>query len=193
MENNLDIKQELQQELCGLQQHIEHHSTFRSDVWWRAVERHAKHLFNRNLFYSIVLAVGAAFVTFLHFAEGILNLWLVVAFDFFMALIIVYGILTTFNLIRPLTGSRDGLQTLRETVNNCSDDSRRGNRIIQILGGILIVAMIVHEFTKSTYDGLTTLFITVPIGLLAGFLVNKREKKKYRELGDEVDELLKEE
>lgn len=193
MENNLDIKQELQQELCGLQQHIEHHSTFHSDVWRRAVERHAKHLFNRNLFYSIVLAVGAAFVTFLHFAEGILDLWLVVAFDFFMALIIVYGILTTFNLVRPLTGSRDGLQTLRETVNNCSDDSRRGNRIIQILGGILIVAMIVHEFTKSTYDGLTTLFITVPIGLLAGFLVNKREKKKYRELGDEVDELLKEE
>lgn len=193
MENNLDIKQELQQELCGLQQHIEHHSTFRSDVWRRAVERHAKHLFNRNLFYSIVLAVGAAFVTFLHFAEGILDLWLVVAFDFFMALIIVYGILTTFNLVRPLTGSRDGLQTLRETVNNCSDDSRRGNRIIQILGGILIVAMIVHEFTKSTYDGLTTLFITVPIGLLAGFLVNKREKKKYRELADEVDELLKEE
>ena len=193
MENNLDIKQELQQELCGLQQHIEHHSTFHSDVWRRAVERHAKHLFNRNLFYSIVLAVGAAFVTFLHFAEGILDLWLVVTFDFFMALIIVYGILTTFNLVRPLTGSRDGLQTLRETVNNCSDDSRRGNRIIQILGGILIVAMIVHEFTKSTYDGLTTLFITVPIGLLAGFLVNKREKKKYRELADEVDELLKEE
>lgn len=193
MENNLDIKQELQQELCGLQQHIEHHSTFRSDVWRRAVERHAKHLFNRNLFYSIVLAVGAAFVTFLHFAEGILDLWLVVAFDFFMALIIVYGILTTFNLVRPLTGSRDGLQTLRETVNNCTDSSLRGNRIIQILGGILIVAMIVHEFTKSTYDGLTTLFITVPIGLLAGFLVNKREKKKYRELGDEVDELLKEE
>lgn len=193
MENNLDFKQELQQELCGLQQHIEHHSTFRSDVWRRAVERHAKYLFNRNLFYSIVLAVGAAFVTFLHFAEGILDLWLVVAFDFFMALIIVYGILTTFNLVRPLTGSRDGLQTLRETVNNCSDDSRRGNRIIQILGGILIVAMIVHEFTKSTYDGLTTLFITVPIGLLAGFLVNKREKKKYRELADEVDELLKEE
>ena len=193
MENNLDIKQELQQELCGLQQHIEHHSTFRSDVWRRAVERHAKHLFNRNLFYSIVLAVGAAFVTFLHFAEGILDLWLVVAFDFFMALIIVYGILTTFNLVRPLTGSRDGLQTLRETVNNCSDDSRRGNRIIQILGGILIVAMIVHEFTKSTYDGLTTLFITVPTGLLVGFLVNKREKKKYSELGDEVDELLKEE
>lgn len=193
MENNLDIKQELQQELCGLQQHIEHHSTFRSDVWRRAVERHAKHLFNRNLFYSIVLAVGAAFVTFLHFAEGILDLWLVVAFDFFMALIIVYGILTTFNLVRPLTGSRDGLQTLRETVNNCTDSSRRGNRIIQILGGILIVAMIVHEFTKSTYDGLTTLFITVPIGLLAGFLVNKREKKKYSELGDEVDELLKEE
>lgn len=193
MENNLDIKQELQQELCGLQQHIVHHSTFRSDVWRRAVERHAKHLFNRNLFYSIVLAVGAAFVTFLHFAEGILDLWLVVTFDFFMALIIVYGILTTFNLVRPLTGSRDGLQTLRETVNNCSDDSRRGNRIIQILGGILIVAMIVHEFTKSTYDGLTTLFITVPIGLLAGFLVNKREKKKYRELADEVDELLKEE
>lgn len=193
MENNLDIKQELQQELCGLQQHIEHHSTFHSDVWRRAVERHAKHLFNRNLFYSIVLAAGAAFVTFLHFAEGILDLWLVVAFDFFMALIIVYGILTTFNLVRPLTGSRDGLQTLRETVNNCSDDSRRGNRIIQILGGILIVAMIVHEFTKSTYDGLTTLFITVPIGLLAGFLVNKREKKKYRELADEVDELLKEE
>ncbi len=193
MENNLDIKQELQQELCGLQQHIEHHSTFHSDVWRRAVERHAKHLFNRNLFYSILLAVGMAFVTFLHFAEGILDLWLVVAFDLFMALIIVYGILTTFNLVRPLTGSRDGLQTLRETVNNCSDDSRRGNRIIQILGGILIVAMIVHEFTKSTYDGLTTLFITVPIGLLAGFLVNKREKKKYRELADEVDELLKEE
>jgi len=193
MDNNLDIKQELQQELCGLQQHIEHHSTFRSDVWRRAVERHARHLFNRNLFYSIVLAVGAVFVTFLHFAEGILDLWLVVAFDFLMALIIVYGILTTFNLVRPLTGSRDGLQTLRETVNNCSDDSRRGNRIIQILGGILIVAMIVHEFTKSTYDGLTTLFITVPIGLLAGFLVNKREKKKYRELADEVDELLKEE
>ena len=193
MENNLDIKQELQQELCGLQQHIEHHSTFHSDVWRRAVERHAKHLFNRNLFYSIVLAVGAAFVTFLHFAEGILDLWQVVTFDFFMALIIVYGILTTVNLVRPLTGSRDGLQTLRETVNNCSDDSRRGNRIIQILGGILIVAMIVHEFTKSTYDGLTTLFITVPIGLLAGFLVNKHEKKKYRELGDEVDELLKEE
>lgn len=189
----MDIKQELQQELCGLQQHIEHHSTFHSDVWRRAVERHAKHLFNRNLFYSIVLAVGAAFVTFLHFAEGILDLWLVVAFDFLMALIIVSGILTTFNLVRPLTGSRDGLQTLRETVNNCSDDSRRGNRIIQILGGILIVAMIVHEFTKSTYDGLTTLFITVPIGLLAGFLVNKREKKKYRELADEVDELLKEE
>lgn len=189
----MDIKQELQQELCGLQQHIEHHSTFHSDVWRRAVERHAKHLFNRNLFYSIVLAVGAAFVTFLHFAEGILDLWLVVTFDLFMALIIVYGILTTFNLVRPLTGSRDGLQTLRETVNNCSDDSQRGNRIIQILGGILIVAMIVHEFTKSTYDGLTTLFITVPIGLLAGFLVNKREKKKYRELADEVDELLKEE
>lgn len=28
---------------------------------------------------------------------------------------------------------------------------------------------------------------------ISGFLVNKREKKKYRELGDEVDELLKEE
>ena len=193
MENNLDIKQELQQELCGLQQHIEHHSTFHSDVWRRAVERHAKHLFNRNLFYSIVLAVGAAFVTFLHFAEGILDLWLVVAFDFFMALIIVSGILTTFNLIRPLTGSRDGLQSLRETVNNCTDSSRRGNRIIQILGGILIVAIIVYQFNRGTFDGLITLFSTVPTGLLVGFLVNRREKKKYRELGDEVDELLKEE
>ena len=110
-----------------------------------------------------------------------------------MALIIVSGILTTFNLIRPLTGSRDGLQTLRETVNNCTDSSRRGNRIIQILGGILIVAIIVYQFNRNTFDGLITLFSTVPTGLLVGFLVNKREKKKYRELADEVDELLKEE
>ena len=57
MENNLDLKQELQQDLRDLQQDIANHSTFNNEVWRRSVRRRVLGLYRLKLACSVFLII----------------------------------------------------------------------------------------------------------------------------------------
>lgn len=72
MEQNQDLKQELQQEFRDMQQQVEQHSKFNNEVWRRTVKRHAGELYYSHLISSIVLLFLIAVVTILSLA---LEIW----------------------------------------------------------------------------------------------------------------------
>ena len=189
MEQYEDIKSELQQELQDLQQNVEQHSSFNKEVWQRAVKRHSKHLYRKNLFSAIFLVIMIT-------ASNLILLetwpwWLLLPIDIFLAWIVVNSLISTNGLRKADAQSREGLLSLRDSIQKSTTYSKRKRIVIQVVGIIISLLIYVYLFF---YD--RSMFFTLLVsGLLSIPVViktSKRVKKRFDELNEEIDELLKE-
>lgn len=190
MEQYEDIKNELKQELQDLQQNIEQHSTFHSDVWQRSVKRYSRQLYWQNMTCVIILIVIITASNLILLEEW--PWWLLLPVDLLVSMIVVDSLIATNGLRKADVQSREGLLSLRESVHKSTTYSKRKRILIQVIGIIGSVMIYVYLFFHDRlmfFTLLITSLIFIPIGRLTG----KRVKKRYDELDEEIDELMKEE
>lgn len=192
MEQNQDLKQELQQELRDMQQQVEQHSKFNNEVWRRTVKRHTGWLYYTNLISSIVLLFIIVVVTILSLALEIWPWWLILLVDLLMIYTVVYWFITSRGMYRPDVHSKAGLLSLRESVKKSSANTSPHVWIIRVLAGVIIVLFLAYAY-KYRPDFFPTKLIGGAAGLFVGLLVAKLLKGHYKNLSEEIDELLKEE
>ena len=187
MEQYEDIKSELQQELHDLQQNVEQHSTFNKEVWQRAVKRYSKQLYRKNLFAAIFLVIVIT-------ASNLIlqwPWWLLLPVDIFLAWIVLDSLISTNGLRKADVQSREGLLSLKESMRKGSAYNKRKLIVIQIIASIILVAIFIYLFLDDRVIFVSVLVSSI-IASLVGRKTAKRVKKQYDDLGEEIDELLKE-
>ena len=189
MEQYEDIKSELQQELHDLQQNVEQHSAFNKEVWRRAVKRHSKHLYMQNLLsviFLVVIITASNFILCEYWPW-----WLLLPSDLFLGWITLDSLIATNGLRKADAQSREGLLSLRDSIQKSTTYSKRKRIVIQVVGIIISLLIYVYLFF---YD--RSMFVTLLVsGLLSIPVViktSKRVKKRFDELNEEIDELLNE-
>ena len=192
MEQNQDLKQELQQELRDMQQQVEQHSKFNNEVWRRTVKRHTGWLYYTNLISSIILLLLIIVVTTLSWALDRWPWWLMLPVDLLMIYIVVYWFITSRGMYRPDVHSKAGLLSLRESVKKSSANTSPHVWIIRVLAGVIIVLLLAYAYKHHPVI-FPSKVIGGAAGLFVGLLVAKLLKGHYKNLSEEIDELLKEE
>jgi hypothetical protein len=192
MENNLDLKQELQQDLRDLQQDIANHSTFNNEVWRRSVRRRVIGMYHLNLACSVFLIIFVIVITPFLLYENLWSWWLIIIVDLLMISMTIYSLIVTRGMRRPDMNSKSGLLSLRESVRRSSQTPKRHKAVIYVVSGIVIALMLIDAY-KNNPDFIPSKLLGGAAGLLAGLLVARRLKKRYSNLSEEIDELLKEE
>ena len=191
MEQYEDIKSELQQELQDLQQNVEQHSSFNREVWQRAVKRYSKHLYWQNVA-SVILSLTIMIVlNIILVMDNVLPWWFAVILDLFIGWLLLESLIVTNGLRKANVQDREGLLSLRESVRKSTTVSKRKRIILISVGLILLIVMNVFFFLHQQYT-----FIFMLIGLLIAIPITRKRvmqaKKQYNDLGEEIDELLKE-
>ena len=111
--------------------------------------------------------------------------------DLLVSMIVVDSLIATNGLRKADVQSREGLLSLRESVHKSTTYSKRKRILIQVIGIIGSVMIYVYLFFHNRLMFFTLLIaslVAFPVGRLTG----KRVKKRYDELDEEIDELLKE-
>nr|MCR4964423.1 hypothetical protein [Bacteroidales bacterium] len=142
MEQYEDIKSELQKELQDLRQNVEQHSTFNSDVWRETVKQSSNELYWLNAFLTCVVAVVMIAAT-VAFALIKWPWWLILLFDLYFGWILADNLFAIIGLRKADVQSREGLLSLRESLNTYS---KRKRTIIRIIGIILFLVLEVFLF-----------------------------------------------
>ena len=191
MEQYEDIKSELQQELHDLPQNVEQHSTFNREIWQRAVKRYSKHLYWQNVA-SVILSLTIMIVlNIILVMDNVLPWWFVVILDLFIGWLLLESLIVTNGLRKANVQDREGLLSLRESVRKSTTVSKRKRIILISVGLILLIVVNVFFFLHQQYT-----FIFMLIGLLIAIPITRKRvmqaKKQYNDLGEEIDELLKE-
>ena len=191
MEQYEDIKSELQQELHDLQQNVEQHSSFNREVWQRAVKRYSKHLYWQNVA-SVILSLTIMIVlNIILVMDNVLPWWFAVILDLFIGWLLLESLIVTNGLRKANVQDREGLLSLRESVRKSTTVSKRKRIILICVGLILLIVVNVFFFLHQQYT-----FIFMLIGLLIAIPITRKRvmqaKKQYNDLGEEIDELLKE-
>ncbi len=191
MEQYEDIKSELQQELHDLQQNVEQHSSFNREVWQRAVKRYSKHLYWQNVA-SVILSLTIMIVlNIILVMDNVLPWWFAVILDLFIGWLLLESLIVTNGLRKANVQDREGLLSLRESVRKSTTVSKRKRIILISVGLILLIVVNVFFFLHQQYT-----FIFMLIGLLIAIPITRKRvmqaKKQYNDLGEEIDELLKE-
>jgi FtsH-binding integral membrane protein len=192
MENNLDFKQELQQDLRDLQQDIANHSTFNNEVWRRSVRRRVLGLYRLKLACSVFLIIFTIVITPFLFYENLWPWWGILYADLLIISLTIYSLIVTRGMRRPDMNSKSGLLSLRESIQRSSNTPKRHKAVIYVVSGIFIALMLIYAY-NNTPDRMPSKLLGGAAGLLAGLLVARRLKKHYSNLSEEIDELLKEE
>ena len=187
MENNLDLKQELQQDLRDLQQDIANHSTFNNEVWRRSVRRRVIGMYRLNLACSVFLIIFVIVITPFLLYENLWPWWLIIIVDLLMISMTIYSLIVTRGMRRPDMNSKSGLLSLRESVQRSSNTPKRHKAVIYVVSGVIIALMLIYAYNNPSK------LLGGAAGLFAGLLVARRLKKHYSNLSEEIDELLKEE
>ena len=187
MENNLDFKQELQQDLRDLQQDIANHSTFNNEVWRRSVRRRVIGMYRLNLACSVFLIIFVIVITPFLLYENLWPWWLIIIVDLLMISMTIYSLIVTRGMRRPDMNSKSGLLSLRESVRRSSQTPKRHKAVIYVVSGIIIALMLIYAYKNPSK------LLGGAAGLFAGLLVARLLKKRYSNLSEEIDELLKEE
>ena len=191
MEQYEDIKSELQQELHDLQQNVEQHSSFNREVWQRAVKRYSKHLYWQNVA-SVILSLTIMIVlNIILVMDNVLPWWFAVILDLFIGWLLLESLIVTNGLRKANVQDREGLLSLRESVRKSTTVSKRKRIILISIGLILLIVVNVFFFLHQHY---TLIFML--IGLLIAIPITQKRvmqaKEQYNDLGEEIDELLKE-
>ena len=191
MEQYEDIKSELQQELHDLQQNVEQHSAFNREVWQRAVKRYSKHLYWQNVA-SVILSLTLMTVSnIILVIDNVLPWWFAVILDLFIGWLLLESLIVTNGLRKANVQDREGLLSLRESVRKSTTVSKRKRIILISVGLILLIVVNVFFFLHQQYT-----FIFILIGLFIAIPITRKRvmqaKEQYNDLGEEIDELLKE-
>ena len=104
----------------------------------------------------------------------------------------IYSLIVTHGMRRPDMNSKTGLLSLRESIQRSSQTPIRHKAIIYVVSGIIIALLLVYDY-KNNPDRMPSKLSGGIAGLLAGLLIARRLKKRYSNLSEEIDELLKEE
>lgn len=188
MEQYEDIKSELQQELQDLQQNVEQHSTFNNETWRETVKQSSNELYWLNAFLACVVAVVMIAAT-VAFALIKWPWWLILLFDLYFGWILADNLFAINGLRKADVQSREGLLSLRESLNTYS---KRRRTIIQVVG---IILFLVLEVCLFFYDRGSFFAMLIWGALLNGPFGRKRTQevtKRYDKLSEEINELLKE-
>ena len=192
MENNLDFKQELQQDLRDLQQDIANHSTFNNEVWRRSVRRRVLGLYRLKLACSVFLIIFTIVITPFLFYENLWPWWGILYADLLIISLTIYSLIVHRGMRHPDMNSKSGLLSLRESIQRSSNTPKRHKAVIYVVSGVVIALMLIYAY-KNNPDRMPSKLSGGIAGLLAGLLVARRLKKRYSNLSEEIDELLKEE
>ena len=188
MEQNKDIKSELQQELHDLQQNVEQHSSFNNDAWRETVKQSSNELYWLNAcFAGVVVVITIALTVALTLIKW--PWWLILLCDLYFVWIAVDSLFAIIGLRKADVQSREGLLSLRESLKTYS---KRKRTIIRIIGIILFLVLEVFLFF---YDRSAFFSMIIWGGFFEGSFGRKRTRevtKRYDELSEEIDELLKE-
>ena len=189
MEQKDDFKLELQQELRGLQQEIEQHSTFNTEVWRKSVKKSVDELYWQNTIFPVFLVVIMTAAT-VAFALIKWPWWLILLFDLYFGWRLVDSLFARMGLRKADVQSDKGLLSLRESINTYS---KRRRTIIRVVGITLyaVLAICLLFYSRSVF--ITWLIWDTIIYFPFGRKETKRSTKPYDELSKEIDELLKEE
>ena len=188
MEQYEDIKSELQQELHDLQQNVEQHSSFNNEAWRETVKQSSNELYWLNAFLACVVAVVMIAAT-VAFALIKWPWWLILLFDLYFGWILADNLFAIIGLRKADVQRREGLLSLRESLNTYS---KRRRTIIQVVG---IILFLVLEVCLFFYDLYSFFAMLIWGALLNGPFGRKRTQevtKRYDKLSEEIDELLKE-
>ena len=110
----------------------------------------------------------------------------------FFGVMIVDNLVITRGMARPDVYSREGLLSLRESVQASSNMTRWRKWFYRGFGALLMVLLYVFLWFNDR-DQFVILLIVGLSSSLFGNLAAKRVKRHYDELGEEVDALLQEE
>ena len=192
MEQKDDFKLELQQELRDLQQEIGQHSTFNAEVWRRSVKRYTRSLYRQNILCVVFLAVMMSVCLGILYFIAHWPWWFIVPSIVFFSVMIIDNLLVTRGMARPDVGSKEGLQSLRASIQASTSLKRWRIWFYRGFGTLLSALMYIYLWFNDRSLFFTILFVSL-ICFPAGRLAAKRVKNRYDELGEEIDELLKEE
>ena len=171
MEQYEDIKSELQQEL--------------------AVKRHSRQLYWQNMASAILSLTIMIVLNIILVMDNVLPWWFVVILDLFIGWLLLESLIVTNGLRKANVQDREGLLSLRESVRKSTTVSKRKRIILICVGLILLIVVNVFFFLHQQYT-----FIFMLIGLLIAIPITRKRvmqaKKQYNDLGEEIDELLKE-
>ena len=146
MEQYEDIKSELQQELHDLQQNVEQHSTFNNDTWRETVKQSSNELYWLNAFLAgatVVIMVAATIALALIKWPW----WLILLFDLYFGWMAVDFLLAIIGLRKANVQSREGLLSLRDSLNTYS---KRKRTVIRIVGIVLFLVLEACLFLRSS-------------------------------------------
>ena len=149
MDQNQDLKNELQQDLRDLQHDIQQHSTFNTDVWRRSVRRHVTGLYRLNLVCSIFIIIFVVVITPRYFYYNLLPWWLIILFDLLMISITIYSLIVSRGMRRPDMYSKSGLLSLRESVQRSSNTPKRHKAVICAVSGVVIALMFIYVYINN--------------------------------------------
>lgn len=192
MEPNNEFKQELQQELLGMQQEIEQHSTFNTEVWRRSVKRYTRSLYRQNILCVVFLAVMMSVSIGILYIVAHWPWWVIIPTIVYFSVLIIDNLVITRGMAHPDVESKEGLRSLRDNVKaSCSSNRWRTwfYRGFGIFGLVLIDIYLWFNDRPLFFTLLFTCIICFPIGRFT----SKRVRNRYNELTEEIDELLKEE
>ena len=191
MEQKDDFKLELQQELRGLQQDIEQHSTFNTEVWRRSVKRYTRSLYRQNILSVVFLVVmlGVSYSILVLVAHW--PWWLVVPGVIFFCVLIIDNLIITRGMAHPDVESKEGLLSLRATIQANTNKKRWRIWFYSSFAALFLLATYIYLWFNDRPMFFNIVFvnlISIPVGRRAA----KRMKNRYDELIEEIDELLKE-
>ena len=192
MEQNNEFKQELQQELLGMQQEIEQHSTFNTEVWRRSVKRYTRSLYRQNILCVVFLAVMMSVCIGMLYFVAHWPWWVITPSILYFSVLIIDNLMVTRGMAHPDVERKEGLRSLRETVKVSSNSNRWRIWFYRGFGIFDIALTDIYLWFNDR-----SLFFTMLIASILSFpfskFAAKRVKNRYDELGEEIDELLKEE
>ena len=188
MEQFEDMKYELQQELQDLPQNVEQHSTFNNNAWRETVKQSSNELYWLNAFLA-----GAAVVITIALTVALTLIkwpwWLILLCDLYFVWMAVDCLFAIIGLRKADVQSREGLLSLRDSLNTYS---KRKRTIIRIVGIILFLTL---ETCLLFYDRIAFFSMIIWGSFFNGSFGRKRTRevtKRYDELSEEIDELLNE-
>lgn len=193
MENNTNLKQELQRDLRDLQQDIVQHSTFNNDVWRRSVQRSSRRLYRVNLISSIFLTIFMLVYTPFMLLGHQWPWWFVLLFDLFMGYLIVRSLIALRGMRRPDVHTQTGLLSLRDSVRQASKPFPLRERIPYLALGTVLMILFFMLLYKTEPDIFKPVLFGTLFSIPIGHLTAMRTNKKIKNLSKEIDELLKEE